>query len=390
MKRVCQIFCISLFVLAMATTAMATGTRVGTMGSQGMFITDDYNIWHWTSTVNNYPRHMIVDYESAMFQNDFAGSGDTRIGMIMPFMKDGVLGVFVGDESASIPSTFNGRNANSRIDLFWGKRLSSMDVGVHLEWWGDSDKETGTNSTSIIGLALGVAKNQGGNMMEFNGFFRMIDYTNETPTVGPVIDVNSTKDAGSNFGLAWRWMRSYNSSTTIIPAISFETWKISELVEGAPINQDGDEYKYTMFDVGVGCNVVPLSGTEFLGSIGFMMDKEERSDSAGQYYEVKNLTTPYLKFGADIQVKPWWNVRVGAVKYVFSKNTQVDFTTTPDPDREQTNASFDFQLGTGIMLGDIQFDFQIDPEFLFNGPYFISGTYTDPLAWYASFKYDYR
>ena len=271
MKRVCQIFCISLFVLALATSAMATGTRVMTMGNQHMFITDDYNIWHWTSTVNNYPRHLIVDVESAEWDAPTNTSSDTRAGMIMPFMGDGVIGLFVSDASAHWNSYFSNdsdpRDFQSRADLFWGKRMSNMDLGVHLEWWGDSDKRHGTHSSSVLGLAAGIAMNQGGNMMEFNAFFRKLSFTNEDISTVPAFDTNNVQDAGSQIGFAWRWMRSQSSSTTLIPAISFDSWKLSETL--APTGQTAEETKMSTIDVGVGCNVVPLSGTEFLGSVGF-------------------------------------------------------------------------------------------------------------------------
>lgn len=392
MKRICQIFCISLFVLALATTAMATGTRVMTMGDQDMFITDDYNVWHWTSTVNNYPRHMIADVWSTQSSVPGAFSGYTRIGMIMPFMSNGVIGAFISDQRADVGSFFTNdsdpRDVDSRIDLFWGTRMSSADIGVHLEWWGDSDKRLGENSSSILGLAVGVAMNQGGNMMEFNAHVRKISFTNEEATSGPAFDTNNVQDAGSNFGVAWRWMKSVNSSTTIIPAFRFETYKLSETLE--PVGQTAQEQKRTTFDAGVGYNVVPLSGTEFLGSIGFMFDKFEQGDtSAAGNIERTTLSTPYIKFGADIQVRPWLDFRVGATKYVFQKVTEKDLATPANPDRVYTNANFDWHLGAGIMLGDIEFDFELDPNFLFTGPYFLSGNSSD-MFWYASFKYDYR
>jgi hypothetical protein len=384
MKRICTIFCISIFVLAIASSAMATGTRVMTMGDQNMFITDDANIWHWTSTVNNYPRHMIVDHYGAYVNDPYQDDGESRVGMIMPFMKDGVLGVFASDAEVDWP--FSPRDAESRVDLFWGKRLSSADVGLHLEWYGDSDKETGESSHGVIGLNGGVALNQGGNMMEFNGFFRKISFTDESIT-GTPLSVNRTQDAGSHMGIAWRWMRAQNSTTTIIPAIRVENWKISETTDNG---QDADEFKYTSVDVGVGCNTVPLAGTEFLGSIGIMYEKWTDSDTSGTTDEDTRLTTPYLKFGADIQVKPWLNFRVGAAKEVYSKDTDKDFGTAPDPDRIQTDQDWSYRIGAGIMLGDVQFDMEVDPEWLMSGPYLLSGYSDDPMFGHVSFKYDWR
>ena len=86
MKRLCALL-IALLVLGMAVPAMATWTRVMTMGGQSMFIQDDYNIWTWTSTVNNYPRHLIVDHSISADMYNFNSvdfDGETRVGMIVP------------------------------------------------------------------------------------------------------------------------------------------------------------------------------------------------------------------------------------------------------------------------------------------------------------------
>lgn len=365
MKRVC-VLCVALFVLVMALPAMATMTRVMTMGDQYMFIQDDYNIWTFTSTVNNYPRHLIVDHGQNFF-------GDVaRVGVITPFMKSGVLGAFVSDDSFT--PEYGPMAADQRLDLFYGYRAVNFDLGVHVDWWGDKYDSTGTQSTSALGLQVGVGFNANGNMFEADVFYKNLNWTYEDVTTGTAL---AERDAGAVMGGAARLLWAYNNMVTIVPALAVAQYK-----EGVT---NGPEYKETIFDIGAGCNTVPLQGTEFLTSIGMRAEKETTTDSAGtDVSDDKTNTTPYIKFGADIQVKPWLNFRVGAQKNVLQ--TQEDAVTN----EKWTNSDMSYEVGAGIMLGDVQFDAMVNNSFLNAGPYLLSGTSAGPMFWWLSFKYDFR
>jgi hypothetical protein len=358
----------------MALPALATETRVMTMGDQHMFIQDDYNIWTWTSTVNNYPRHLIVDH------NQSGWSGDaSRVGMIVPFMKNAVIGAFFSDDYA--PTDFSWYWPGQKIDLFYGYRATNFDLGLHVDWWGDKAEQGGTpvakQSTSIVGLQAGVGFNANGNMLEFDAGFKKLSYTDE-----PIVNLgDSTRndDGASLIHLGGRYLLAYNNMVTLVPAIRFESWKDKNLAS--------EEANYTYVDIGVGCNTVPLQGTEFLTSIGVMMEKFEGKDGSGTTVDDDSWTTlPYVHFGADIQLKSWLNFRVGAQKYV-----QLTYEDKINNNKE-THPSFEYTIGAGIMIGDVQFDVEVDKEFLNTGPYFLSGESPRSYDMFpkVSFKYDYR
>ena len=380
MKRLCALLT-ALFVLTLALPALATLTRVSTMGEQFLFIQDDYNIWTWTSTVNNYPRHLIVDHNGGYRYESSTVAGGTRVGMIVPFLKSSVIGAFVSDGRADYALTPIG--ADQRLDLFYGFRGTNFDLGLKVNWWGDKVQETGTQSQTQFGLNAGVGFNANGNMLELNGFYNSLSWTNEPLAGGAAIN---EKDAGNEFGLRGRYLYAYNNMVTLAPAIDFRTGKIAEKTTGTG---SGQEYKYTMFDIGAGCNTVPLQGTEFLTSIGYVNDKETYSDSSGTQNE---LTTGafYLRAGADIQVKNWLFFRVGANKYIIANEKDSQPLPAPGTETKTTFSDLVYHIGAGIMLGDVQFDVDVNTDWMNAGPYFLSGESAGDMFTYISFKYDFR
>jgi len=399
MKRLCALL-IALLVLAMAVPAMATWTRVMTMGNQPMFIQDDYNIWSWTSTVNNYPRHMIVDHsidaESYEFgdlgNSDVDWDGGTRVGMIIPAFGTSVIGAFISDFDVDYPftpGTAPANDADQYIDLFYGYRGANWDLGLRLDYYNGSIEAGGKQNQSHIGLNAGVGFNLNANLLEINAFYRSISFTNEV--LGPAPnDPITEKDGGSDIGIAARYMIAYNNMVTLVPAFTYRSLNISETVTATvpPGVGNGEENKTTGWDLGIGCNTVPLSGVEFLTSLGVRSITYQDTDTTTtpppiQDESAKHL--PYISFGADIQLKNWLAMRVGANK---TWDTETDKTTTPET--KESMASFTYMLGAGIMVGDVQFDVEVTTDWLSAGPYFLSGSSAGDMFGYISFKYDYR
>lgn len=368
MKRLC-VLCIALFILVMALPVMATETRVQTMGDQQLFIQDDYNIWTWTSTVNNYPRHLIVDHNDA-YSLSSSAFGSTRVGMIVPFMKNAVLGAFVSD--GEMDTDFFPLTADQRIDLFYGYRATNFDLGIHVDWWGDKFTDSALEmSSSVMGLQVGLGFNANGNMFEVDAFYRNIDFNDDFG--------GNSRDAGSWLGAAGRYLWAYNNMVTVVPAVQIQQAKVSDTAAGVT------EQKATHIDLGVGCNTVPLQGTEFITSFGIMVDQFEETDAGTATEDVSTNTIPYIKVGADIQVKDWLFFRVGAQKWVVQTEKD-DLANTKD-----YNSDLIYDLGAGIMLGDVQFDARLANSFLNNGPYLLSGAETfGGMFPSVSFKYDFR
>lgn len=386
MKRLCVLILALAMVSIMVAPAFATWTRVATMGNQAQFIQDDHNIWTFTSTVNNYPRHLIIDHSIDADSYEFGVTedidGGTRLGMIVPFMGHSVIGAFVSD--FDFDWGLNPSEADQKIDLFYGYRGASFDLGVRIDYSGRGVEFGGKQNQSALGLNAGVGFNLSGNMLEVNGLYRSISWTNETlsgPTAPTVIN---EKDAGSDMGLSARYLIAYNSMVTLVPAFMYRSQKVAEKITAG--STTGVEAKTTGWDLGVACNTVPLQGTEFLTSFGVRSINNEVTDTAvAAILDESDGHMPYISFGSEIQVKNWLQFRFGAEK---SWDSFTDNATSPET--KSSGASFDYHVGAGIMTGDLQWDVEVNPSWFNAGPYLLSGENAGDMFLNISIKYDYR
>lgn len=386
MKRLCVLILALALAVFMTAPAFATWTRVVTMGNQVVYGQDDYNIWGFTSTVNNYPRHMIIDHSVDASDLEFGVGedidGGTRVGMIVPFMKSMVLGAFISDfdyEYGLEPD-----EADQKIDLFWGYRAANFDLGVRLDIAGRGVEFGGKQAQSHFGLNAGVGFNLSGNMLEANVMYKTISWTNETLSGPAAPVVINEKDSGSDMGLNARYLIAYNSMVTLVPAFQYRSQKVAEVVTAG--STTGIEATTTGWDLGIGCNTVPLQGTEFLTSIGVRSASAEVKDTAvAPIQDVSDAHMPYIAFGTEIQVKNWLQFRFGAEK---TWDAFKDNATTPET--KFWGAGFDYMVGAGVMVGDLQFDVEVNPSWFNAGPYFLSGSSAGDMFGWISIKYDYR
>jgi hypothetical protein len=396
MKRLCVLILALALVAVMVAPALATWTRVATMGNQGQFIQDDYGIWTWTSTVNNYPRHLIIDHSIDAGSGNLPGApmgtfGGTQVGMIIPFLGHSVLGAFINnyiDAWALAPNA-----AAQNIDLFYGYRGTNFDLGARIDYNNTSSEFGGKVGASAIGLNVGVGFNLSGNMLEGNVMYRALSWNNEEqfPVVQPW-DPLTEKDAGNEMGFNARYLIAYNSMVTLVPAFAYRAQKVSEkLSTAAPGVGDGSEFKTTAYDLGIGCNTVPLQGTEFLTSIGVRSVNNKFTDqdtTTATDYDETDSHFPYISFGSEIQVKNWLQFRFGAEKTWDGFNSKS--TVAGVPEDKFHSASFDYHVGAGIMVGDLQWDVEVNPNWFNAGPYLLSGENAGDMFLNISIKYDYR
>jgi len=393
MKRLCVLILALALAVFMTAPAFATWTRVVTMGNQVVYGQDDYNIWGFTSTVNNYPRHLIIDHSVSASDLEFglteSINGGTRLGMIVPFMKNMVLGAFISDFSQDYGSFTPGGGgspitdgfADQKIDLFWGYRASNFDLGVRIDWYGEGVEIGGTQSEGALGLNAGLGFNLSGNMLEANVMYRSLSFTNETFGATPV--PITEKDGGSDLGLNARYLIAYNSMVTLVPAFQYRSQKIGYTVP-AP-STEAAQSTTTGWDLGIGCNTVPLQGTEFLTSIGVRSFSAKVDSSGTDTLDASDSHMPYIAFGTEIQVKNWLQFRFGAEKTWDSIKDNLS-----NPEAKAWAASFDYMVGAGIMVGDLQFDVEVNPGWFNAGPYLLSGESDGDMFGWISIKYDYR
>ena len=430
MKKLIVLAVLSLFMLT--SMANATATRVYTMGWANNIVKDEANIWRYPSTLNYYPNLFLGQYEYATY-----GICDLyKIGGHLLFGEatgtPQVLGVYFSQEEYEhrvleefygfLYGEDSGIDAGRGITLFYGREVGAMPFGLSLGYW----FANGKNEDSLPdhnyewGMSRYVFKVGLSPMMQqldISGRIAITswtdkdycDYCNEDHGV-----VDLTKpDGNMDIRLTGRFWMNPMGKYTLIPHAGFRMNNQGLEWYG----EDSDDHwvkevtlsiDRTMFGLGLGMNYDAGAGILVVGDIGFAYDKEKlevdlavNDDwSLGDYTEETGYTIlPYFKLGIDAKVFTWMDLRAGVVTEWERYSHTADYDIYIDwpyiyyqPGALDRSASAPYTytfLGAGCHWGNFTLDAAINPEFLGNGPYFVSGDYTSPLADMVSLKYNF-
>ena len=127
MKR---LLIISFALALMAASAMATDTRVLTMGDNNTVLLDEANIWMFPSRLYEYPNLAVAEF--GIENDDFNQFGvHWKFGTDRPF----ILGTYFTNESPLysywVPFDWDLLD-NRRIDLFYSRPLGGYNFGMRL------------------------------------------------------------------------------------------------------------------------------------------------------------------------------------------------------------------------------------------------------------------
>jgi hypothetical protein len=397
-----------LLVLFLVPSSFATLTKLSTMGYSFLFMKDDYNIWSFPQTAVLYQNHIIAEHPHAgtvivkLGENDALGVRVTDQYAYDFLGFDDMLYYIVADMYYAYESNYY-MFPQDKFSLVYAHKFEKMRLGIMFNTMGASYKETNSEDydpTYNLELKTGIMSLTGGFSMDIgegheldlavsysHATFKWSDNSYDPATI-------TTPDGGNSFGGTGRLMYKWNDQVTLIPAISFGTGSIG--------NKWSDSYPYgekdsrTMFNFGLGCNYKPNEKFELISALGLYYDREKYNytyyygtiDDNETYSEFE---MPYFLMGMDLNVKSWLNFRLGINKELESlKGTYDSGELTGDDIWKWTSAPFEYTLGAGIMLGDLQFDCMVNTDFLNNGPYWISGAETYTMFPQISIKYNFK
>ncbi len=429
MKRLVLSSLLILLIFSLVVTA--SETRVKTLGEADMIVKDRYNISIFPSTINLYKDMVIGQVD---------GNGLYKIGGHYNIGDDKcVIGLYLDQTPINVPYyrpdvNFDGLIDN-KIKLFWGRPFGDIDFGLSLGLWGDSytaeqnDDTVTTNfdfSENYEYKNLGMDFIVGASLMEkkldVSVKFNMQSWT-YTDAEGKDV---YTPEGNTSFGFAARYWYNYNDEVDFIPHLMVDMTSKgyedpSNIVPDDTLGIYSDlltttwSDKSVSFDLGIGWNIQPTDDILFLGDFGVKfgscteetewtyednpwtttVNEDTVYDDSSEEWKYSNNYMPYFRVGLEGKVTKWWDVRLGAVKYWTKDKTEypVDLWFYGQG-REETwgGASTSTYLGSGFHFGDhLHVDVWLDPEFVLNGPNFVSGkTYNAPdLAYMASVLFEW-
>ncbi len=393
MRMTCRLLCgaiLPLVALAalVATDALATETRVHSMGEIGLYTRDNSNIFLFPGTLMQYSKQAVGEFRVKENDDSYTIGGNLNLG------QDAVLGVYLNrpvevDIPAEVAQEFPDVSLSSATDLLYGRRMASFDLGVRLSLAMDSysrdvlvgvdDVEELKQSAHNIGLAAGIS--------------------------------NKTLDLGVRFdlpGLKWEYQKAETkwSGTGLqfvargffgndpkrlefVPAaalgIGSGTYEEDSGIQGE--ENFKVDYSRFMLQLGGGVNYylneanLLVFGVDLIGINKWKSDVKDGTETTSSY-----TTMPAFRMGIESKIKPWLKGRLGAVQSyaTYSYKTKPDGGT--ETETSQRITAFDTYFGLGATTGKFAFDAAINEGLLFDGPNFITGG-VDPLAYKLSVTY---
>jgi hypothetical protein len=277
----------------------------------------------------------------------------------------------------------------SRLNANLGFKLGdNMLLGFGLNYWSDMEKDTSfEQSASIIGFKAGIS-GVGENEWDAVLGLELPGYTNEAG--GQKI---SEKDGSMGFHFAGRWWYDYADKAALIPNLRFQSLTDGFTVPAPPGGSEtGMKVSRSQIGLGAGHNWWPVENTLVVFDFGIMLQKESYeftlpAGAPSQDFDEALNVLPYWRIGFETTVFSWLDGRLGAERGWLSYKESGN--GAPD-EYEFGTSQTETYLGATAHWNRMIFDLVVHPDFIGNGPDFISGAGSSPIFSRVSLKYDFN
>lgn len=387
-------------VVMFAMTASATSllhnamyeVRSITMGGERInnIIKDQGNIWLYPQTVNMYADQAEGVWDDNL-SNEFARLGvHFKFGDNNPF----VLGIYVDQTGGAMFNPYLGYTwgrtptavslpNNHVVNVFYGRNMGGKPFGLHLQAFNSKNEGLdpltaidGNASMSAFAVSAGLT-NVAGNLDLAAGVF-FSTFTDEI-----IGSTNTEPDGSFQFFVRGRRWSVQSSKVTWVWHGEAGFGKVG--IKYGPVGSAvTEEWKHTMFNVGLGLNYTPTSKVLAVLDFGFEYAKADNvvinsgvttTDATAKSFSIP----PYYSLGVDAEVLSWLDLRMGA------SNTRSNITADAGGTDYKLNQNMiDTYVGFGFHWNNLTVDTYVNPNFITDGPNFVSGNTTDQIFMYAA------
>ncbi len=370
-------------VFIFQSDALATETRVGSMGGVGFYIRDNSNIFMFPGTFYSYSNQVVG--ELRVKEADYFYS----VGAHLPVSSNAQIGVYLNSPLFwSIPGgVVEDVTLDRTTDIFFGTRLSNFDLGLAFRVAMDKDEDQidpdtkSKESAQYFELAGGISN----EMMDLGLMFGL-------PSASYEVDDFKSDWGGFGVGFNGRfWLGQKNFLFKFLPLIVANYASTSsELDFGIPgVDKVEVDYGFLELSGGLGINYqinednLIVIGIE---AIGYRQESEKVKD--GDEETRTTMILPGIYLGVESKISSWLIGRIGAAQ-VYKSITE-KFKPEVGDEEEETNFEKEFKMtfGVGITFGNFLLDAAINEGLLFAGPNIISGTLED-FAYRLSITYSF-
>ena len=393
-----------------ATTALATQTRVNTMGGMDIWLRDDVNLDWNPALLPWYAEQVTVEYgfdeedpdlqsiAVRLTNNDEQSMG--VFGLVLNPHPENVLILSVPNPGAplmppgDVPNTgFPSNSPNIGPEQFWklmwGKRLGDqLSIGLGLNMGGNSatsdssGNQISEDKISMVGINPGVTLELGEESIyiDIGGRFSKTSFSFVS---GDTTFYENT--GGSHITLGGRAWFELSDYGYLVPAFGFNSSDMSWENSLAPVVETID--KRSSLFAGLGLQVMPTEETTVLVAAYYGSLKNEYTTGLDTTTTWTNTTAPGWVVGVESDLTSWLTGRMGASKH-SPRTMSMEFIGPYKGEVKTTNAPFDLAVGVALHFLDFRVDTELHPDFLFFGPDFIGGQSTQPFV-QISILYDF-
>ena len=401
---------VALAMLGAATEALATDTRIQSMGGGHKYYTvlDEAAVLLFPSTLVLFPNVVVVEGGFAWPAGDELGNAEPGIrgnttasnapynaagGLHLGLGENAVLGVYgsslsrnvswnslswalaswseTGDMAGDqVDGDISIRNADHKGTILYAHRIGKTRLGAALSVWGDSYKieSPATQAVDRGGLwvegRIGAGFDFGGrNSADLALGFHYGAFTDDLVPTADTTALSTRLKGDASWGLALDARTMIEAAGNfVVPYLALDFGgdgvKWNEQTEDAP-SVSGTTFALA---AGVDFLITPLENFHIVPGLGLGYgmnvikgDEIEKNDN--------DLVIPYYGVGLDARVVKWLALRFGfSQAVVFSKRETIT-------EEVKTNDVVTrFRTGFGLDFGNVSMDFLLDPTFWTGGP----------------------
>lgn len=389
MSKISKMLILSLVVVALASSAFATTSRVAALGGANNYINDDSDIFRWYGTLPSYANMVMAEAGQATGGPDISASAQA-LGFTHSFGDDhwlGTWGIFllynsiedgsffafnplasIGSESASVAtwSTSGLMAPSSKFVLHWGNEIEDLlAYGLSFTRSDASFETVGGGEQDINQTTVG-----GGVRMDVGDD----SYADVAITLGFAGgDTLGGFDKSTSWDLGARLFHELRDDLTAVPYVA---WRASDFsYENTPATSglktsDFQAGLSMNFDVNTNNMLIFATEVEFISL-------EPSKRASGDQQEVTITHLPMFTVALESDITSWLTTRVGATKTMrktTTKDAAGDETITTAPGTGGAGPDdFSWSLGAGFHIGEWDVDAVLSEDLPFRMGYWLTG-----------------
>lgn len=409
-------------IAVISTMAVASDTRIASIGAASTFIKDYTDIYFLPSNLTLYPR--LINAELGTYPASYPYNGSASITWTNNEEQTwGVMGIdfnhaIVGEQQFKYDVTMVNAyfgpgdvlpHPDNKWHLFWAKKFGTMTAGLHLaraagalaEDLSDSTGNTGTieANSGLWNINAGLTMSPMENV-DFDAAFayQMMSFKSEDSWTNVAPATGSTtieSDGGSNIMFGARAFYGMSEELKLVPVIGVNMYSLGyktaytglDTVGNSPF---GGEKSGMEIKGAFGLNYKPAENVTLIGGLHLGYSKLTIEDSMdvinpyivpgyGPFSELSatTFTLPGFSAAVEAELVKWMWVRFGASKMI--SKTTYEFTELPSIINESTgetsstDAAYAFNFGLGLKFGKLCIDAKLNDDMPFDLGYLMSG-----------------